>query len=412
MKQVLNYLTFGCLIFFVPIFGQEKEFKIPQGVEELTKASNSFALEFYKKIAGTNHNTCFSPFSITSAFAMVYTGSKGDTQKEISSVFHYPKQSEELNNSWFWLNKFFTYYPSNSSEDIRLRLANSLWVQTNFPVLPAFRDAMTKYFSGVFRFVDFKTKADLARMTINSWVKQNTFGKIVDILPSQSVDQNTRMVLVSALYMKARWKNPFDVHATSQKPFVGEDGSTQTALAMSQSASFLYLDTPEAAILEMPYILSRSDGPFYSMLVVLPHQQDGLSELEKNLTDEKIEQWIKNLTPHHVLVTIPKFKTLESIPLNDLLIQSGMNLPFSENADFSGISEVKGLKLGNVSHKVYLSVDETGSEAAAATAIGMSTKSFQPPVLFEANHPFLYFIYEKNTGMIFFMGRVANPNKI
>ena len=415
MKSLIKFIAFGVLLFSGQMFSQEKEesaSKIPQEAQEAAKSANVFAVEFYQRIAEKN-NVCFSPFSISSAFAMVYSGAKGDTQKEIASVLHYPKSAEELDKGWFWLNKFLTFYPSNSSEDIRLRIANSLWIQTNFPVLPAFRDMMTKYFNGVFRFVDFKVKAEVARATINAWVKQNTFGKIVDILTPQALDSSTRMILVSALYMKAKWKNPFDVHETSQQPFFAEDNSTQTALAMSQSAYFPYLNVPEAEILEMPYVMSRKDGPQFSMLVILPHQRDGLPDMEKNLSAEKIEQWLKGLVNTHVLLTIPKFKALESINLNEILIHSGMNLPFSDNADFSGISGVKGLKIGNVSHKVYLSVDETGSEAAAATAIGMNTTAVlqKSPVIFQADHPFLYIIFEKTTGIILFMGRLAEPNK-
>jgi serpin B len=412
----LTFVLSGLFLFVATmVYGLENPVKPTSKIEEAVLQTahevNSFAVDFYNRLP-KNQNICFSPYSISSAFAMVYNGAMGNTQKEIAHVFNYPKSMEDLDKGWFELNKLMTFHPSNASDDMRLRLGNSLWIQTNFPVLPTFRDRMAKYFESTFRFVDFKTQAETARNTINAWVKQNTFGKIVDILPPQAVDNSTRMVLISALYLKARWKNPFDPHLTNQQPFFSEDGTTQTTLSMSQSGQFPYLDTSEAALLEMPYIVARKDGPEFAMLIVLPHQHDGLSNVEKSLTLEKIEDWIKNLRNSRVIMTIPKFKNVQSSNLNELFKEIGMTLAFSDEADFSGISGVKGLKIGNIMHKVYLSVDETGSEAAAATAIGMNTTAvFEPqtPVIFQADHPFLYMIFEKSTGLILFMGRVATP---
>lgn len=395
------------------IFALEKTAKIPDDVLQLAKNSNAFALNVYHQMP-SNENIGFSPFSISSAFAMVYSGAGGETKKEIMQVMQYPSSVKSLDQGWSWLNQFLTFFPSNSSEELRVKIANSLWVQTNFPVLPAFRDTMSKYFDGTFRFVDFKTQTDTARATINAWVKQNTFGKITDILTDQSIDKSTRMVLVSALYLKAKWKHPFDAHATSQQPFFLPEGNTQTALTLSQINYYPYLNTPEASLLEMPYILSRPGGPEFSMLIVLPQQADGLAELEKQLSVAKLEQWIHELKETRIILTIPKFKILQSHDLKDLLINMGMQLSFSDQADFSGISGVRGLNLGNVQHKVYISSDESGSEAAAATSIGINVTAVrdQPPAaVFKADHPFLYFIFEKKTGTILFMGRLANPNQ-
>ncbi len=387
--------------------------KIPEEAIQVVKDSTTFALQFYQQ-APQGVNICFSPYSISSAFAMVYTGARGDTQKEIASVLRFPKDAEKLDKGWEWLNHFLTFYPSNSSEDVRLRIANALWMQMNFPVLPAFRDMMTKYFDSSFRFVDFKSQPETARATINAWVKQNTFGKIIDILPPSSIENTTRMVLISALYLKAKWQNQFDAHASSQQPFFTSERTIETVLSMNQSSYFPYLDTPEASILEMPYIASRKEGPQFSMLFILPHDKEGLSNIEKGLTADQLEQWMKGLEQTHAIVTIPKFKILLSSNLNEDFKKMGMTLPFTDLADFSGISAVKGLKVGSVLHKVYLSVDETGSEAAAATAITLNTKSalnIKFPVIFQADHPFLYLIIEKHTGVILFMGRVVNPNK-
>lgn len=409
MKQLIYGFLLGVLSLSIPMMAAEKN----EEQKEMTTSSNTFALEMYTQLP-KGQNLCFSPYSISSAFAMVYLGSRGDTQKEIGSVFHYPESMEKMSDGWGWFNKFFAFYPSNATDDVRLRVANSLWIQTNFPVLPSYREAMAKNFNSSFRFVDFKGQNETARTTINAWVKQNTYGKITDILSPEAIDSSTRLVLISALYLKAKWKNPFDIHLTSQQPFFTHEGTVKTALSMTQTAYYPYYDTPEVALLEMPYIPSRKGGPEFSMLIILPHQKEGLTEVEKGLTIEKMEEWMKNLQSTRLIVTLPKFKVLQSSPLNQIFSNLGMKRPFSDEADFSGMTGVKGLKIGNVLHKVYLSVDETGSEAAAATAIEMqatSVREQKPPLIFQIDHPFLYCIFEKTTGMILFMGRVTDPNQ-
>ena len=387
---------------------------VPDEVIRIGSDSNAFAFQFLNQLS-TEGNLSFSPYSISSAFAMVYAGAKGETFSEISKVFHFPQSIEDTANAWSWVNNFFTVYPSNSAEDIRVRAANSLWVQNNFPILPTFRDLMNKYFNAAFRFVDFKSQPETARSIINAWVKQNTFGKISEILSPQIIDSRTRMILISALYLKAKWLHQFDAHITNQQPFFTQEGHTQTVSAMTQSAQFLYLDNPEAAILEMPYISSRVGGPEFAMLLALPHQKEGITQLEKELNEDKFKQWVKELSSTKVVVTIPKFKFVQFANLNDQLEKMGLHTALKDQADFSGMTGVKSLKIGNILHKVYLSVDETGSEAGAATAVSMQVTAVldpKPPVIFDADHPFLYFIYEKKTGIILFMGRVADPNKI
>ncbi|KIC74915.1 putative serpin-like protein [Neochlamydia sp. TUME1] len=421
MKHIFTKTWFKLVVlgwislFSLPIQSEEEKTSHDELNERLlvSQGANAFAVDMYNQLPSTN-NLCFSPYSIFSSFAMAYTGADENTHKEISAALHYPPSVDKLGKGLAELNHFFTFYPSSASDEIRVRVANSLWIQTNFPLLPSYKENMKKYFNGTFRVIDFKGQPETARATINAWVKHHTFGKIIDILHSQAIDSSTRMVLVSALYLKAKWKNPFDPHLTTQQPFFTEDGVVQTALSMTQTAYLPYLDTPEATVVELPYILSRKEGPEFSMMIILPHQKEALREVEKGLTVRKLEEWRKNLENTKVLITIPKFKVLQSSNLKDILEKMGMHTPFSEQANFSKISEFKGLKIGNVLHKVYLSMDENGSEVAAATSISMNVTSIlepKAPVIFQVDHPFIYMIYEKKTGTILFMGRVTDPNK-
>lgn len=384
----------------------------PKEALEAARGNNEFAVHLLQQMPKEG-NVSFSPYSISSVFAMAYTGAKGETQQEMSQTLRFPSSAETLDKGWEWLNRFITFYPSNSSEDIRVRAANSIWVQSNYPVLPTFKEMMNEYFNSSFRLVDFKNQSETARVTINSWVKQNTYGKITEILSSGSVTNATRMVMVSALYLKAKWLSQFDPHVTTQQPFFTDQDNTITTATMNQTGSFGYFDSAEASILEMPYAITRQDGPEFSMLIALPHDKESIHALESNLTIEKLQDWMKSLQHQKVIVSLPKFKVEQFSVLNEMLEKMGLAQAFDDQADFSGITGLKNLKISQALHKVYVNVDETGSEAAAATALTMMMTGSayqQPPILFRADHPFLYFIYEKRTGIILFMGRVGNPN--
>jgi serpin B len=411
MKKIIYALTVFTLSLQMNFIYADDRRAVPEEAEKAVQSSNEFALQLYENLP--QGNLCFSPFSISSAFVMAYNGAKAQTEKELAAVFHFPTSTEGLDKGWMWIDKFITFYPSDSAEDVRVKAANSIWLQTNFNVLPTYRDLMAKYFTGAFRLVDFKDQSDAAISTINAWVKENTNGKIIDIVNKQSVDSSTRMVLISALYFKAKWLLPFDTHLTRQLPFFVDQGSIETVASMTQSSRFPYLDTEEAALLEMPYSITREEGPEFAMVIALPHQRDGLSSFEKQLTATNIREWMQGFRYTKATVTMPKFKMTQMADLKKTLGNMGLVEAFSNQADFSGMTGRKDLKISNVLHKVFLAVDETGSEAAAATAITMGLTSSlnppEPPIVFQVDHPFVYFIIEKKTGIILFIGRVTNP---
>lgn len=370
---------------------------------EIVDGNNRFALDMYREINDQQKNAFFSPWSIYSALAMVYEGARGKTSDEMQSVMHFPKNNSIRRQSFASL-----YGKINANDsDYVLSNANALWVQKEYPLLSEYTAAVNKYYHGKASSVDFAGAPDYARKTINSWVEINTNNKIKDLLSPDDIDESIRLVLTNAIYFKGTWIREFDKNATHDDQFKTGDGKTIMVPMMSlKSSLFNYIETEDAQILELPY-----KGDNISMLIFLP-KGDNLPRLEKLLSMAKIEEWKNGLNEQEVEVHIPKFTSNAKYSLADNLGNMGILTAFTSGADFSGISSEKPLFISNVVHQAFIGVDEKGTEAAAATATAVRVASLplQTPV-FRADHPFIFMIQDKNTGLIMFIGRVSDPSE-
>ncbi len=256
--------------------------------------------------------------------------------------------------------------------------------------------------------VDFLHALEPARLAINRRVEEQTEEKIKDLIASGVLDTTTRLVLTNAIYFKGDWSRPFKPAATYQDDFHLADGRKVKVPLMRQTDDFGYAEDDRVQALQMHY-----RGGYLSMTVVLPKAKDGLAEIESDLTPEKLEAWHKALHDREVIVTFPKFTMTSEFDLGRTLGQLGMPLVFSDQADFSGISPgPEPLKISAVIHKAFVDVNETGTEAAAATAIGLAAAAAPlptQPVVFRADHPFLFLIRDRQSGSILFLGRVSQP---
>lgn len=381
-------------------------------LNSVAEANNAFAFDLFQELNPGKGNLCFSPYSISSAFAMVYGGAEGLTKQEISRVFHFTQASQDIQRGYAKLNGALTYHPSNFSEELRLLLANSLWIQANQTLLPDFVKQITTFFKGGLHRVDFIKQPETARTEINQWVKEQTEGKIEDILQQNAITQTTRMVLVSSLYLKARWDKVFDERLTQEMPFFPNKEITSSAMMMTQTDQFPIFQQDLFNILELPYIQGPKEEPKLSFLILLPHEADGLNALTKELTAEHFKLWYRQMKKRRVIVSIPKLHSIENISLKDVLENMGIHEAFSNQANFSLISGSKNLKLEQVLHKIFLAVDESGTEAAAATSISIGTTAIlesELPLIFRADHPFAYVIYDRSNDLILFLGKVENP---
>jgi len=341
--------------------------------------------------------------------AMVYEGAKGQTAQEIGNVFHFPADISQVRGGY--QNAFAAI--NNNSSSYTLSTANALWVQNNYQLLDNYTSAVKTYYGGSITNLDFVNNPSTAVSTINQWVANKTANKIQNILSISDISQYTRLILTNAIYFKAAWESIFNKSATQEKDFTTGNGNHTQASMMEQTSNFAYADVGNAQLLQLPY-----KGNDISMFVLLP-KDNNLSAVDNGLNYQKISGWEKELQNQFVDVSLPKFKieTEEHMPSD--LKAMGMPTAFSPTAaDFSGIAPIKNpsenLYISDVIHKAFIDTDENGTEAAAATAviIGVTSVAYPAPpkpVVFNANHPFIFFIRQNQTGNILFIGRVVSP---
>uniref|UniRef100_A0A671S5D2 Serpin B6 n=1 Tax=Sinocyclocheilus anshuiensis TaxID=1608454 RepID=A0A671S5D2_9TELE len=294
-----------------------------------------------------------------------------------------------------------------------LSLANRLYGEQSYQFVEKFLNDAKKYYEAGLEEVDFKMKSEAARVDINKWVEKNTQGKIKDLLPQGSIDAMTRLVLVNAIYFKGNWEKKFPKEATTDGQFKLNKTQTKPVKMMNRKAAFPLALIPEmnSQVLELPYV-----GKNLSMLIILPKEIEdettGLQKLEKALTYEKLMEWTRPevMRQQEVEVSLPKFKMEETYDMKSLLISMGMEDVFDgQKVNLSGMSPNNDLVVSKVIHKAFVEVNEEGTEAAAATGAVMMTRCLRIPQVFNADHPFLFFIRHNPTKSILFYGRFCSP---
>ncbi len=256
--------------------------------------------------------------------------------------------------------------------------------------------------------LDFEQPA-AASQEINRWVEKQTADKIKDLIKPSDLDRDTRLVLTNAIYFKGDWTKPFHDRNTREEDFTVSAQKKVKVPLMQQTAAFGYQEEETLQVLEMPYA-----GRELAMVVLLPKNADGLAELEKAISTEKLAGLLARLATGDVITFLPKFKLETSFELKPTLQALGMKLPFS-GADFSGINSQEELEISTVIHKAYVDVNEQGTEAAAATGVvvtrAMAVRRPEPIPVFRADHPFLFLIRDTRSGAILFLGRVEDPSR-
>lgn len=378
------------------------------GLLGISTSTNTFAIELYRRIASNpNDNLFFSPYSVYTVFSMVYGGVRGDTALQMERVLKFPMAGTDLHEYVGRLSSAIE--KAGSQGAIKLAISNRMWPQVGYPFLKEYLELIQRNYGVKISPLDYRKDPEDARKTINSWVEEKTEQKIVNLLKPGMISPHEKMVLVNAIYFKGDWSEKFDRKATQEEQFFLLSGGSVKAPLMTTRQSFGYNDLQDAQVLELPY-----SGKDLSMIVMLPKKKDGLQELEKNLSLERLKSWTGELHKREVVVYLPRFKSTSEFRLDRVLSSMGMPDVFNEEkADFSGMDgRKKNLFIGMAIHKAYVDVNEEGTEAAAATAVGIRTTSIPslPPV-FRADHPFLYVIRHNTTGVILFMGRVVNPLK-
>lgn len=404
MKSVLK-LFFALIIASPALPAQQTAATSSQ--EQAAKDSNAFATDLYAQLRGQSGNLFFSPESISTAFAMAYAGARGQTATQMAHVFHFTLPQDKLHPA----EGALLTQMNDEHKDYELHSADALWAEKDARFLDSYLQLVKTSYGAGFHPVDFKTAPDAARNTINQWVEQQTSGKIKDILPSGSVTPATRLVLTNAIYFKGTWLNPFNAHSTEAEDFHLGSSQTTKAQMMNRTGAYDYYNGGTFQELELPY-----KGEELAMIVLLPKNVDSLPALESTFTAANADSWFQKLTmANKVVLSLPKFTMTDQFELSSTLAKMGMPQAFTNAANFSGMTGKPEFTISAAIHKAFIELNEQGTEAAAATAIGMTAMAMRreepPPVVFNADHPFLFYIRDQKTGAILFMGRVLDPTK-
>ena len=376
----------------------------PDGMKIVAKGNNEFAFDLYAKlindeeIVKKSSNLFFSPYSISTALAMTWAGTRGETEKQFAETMHYPLPSARQHEALGKLEKQLN--TGGKKGGYQLSVANALWGQEGEPFRDDFLELTNRYYGASIRELNFASgePAEISRQIINGWVEKKTNDKIKELIAKGLVD-DAILVLTNAIYFKGDWQIQFDKKDTKERSFIISSEEKVQVETMHLKDEFKYWGDESLQALELPY-----KGEHLSMIVLLPREVDGLAELEKKLTVDNLNSWLKNLRKQEVRVRLPKFKiTWGTIELAGILKEMGLPL----GGDYCGISEDRKLFISNILHKAFVAVDEKGTEAAAATAVILKRTSIGPT--FRANHPFIFMIRDNKTGSVLFMGRVMDP---
>jgi serpin B len=367
---------------------------------------NGFAFDLYREVGKTEGNLFVSPASISTALAMTYAGAEGQTKQEMAHVLHFDRNPAQFPVNG--IHALTVLLNSGGSQGgYVLRTANRLWGQESFEFRPEFLKTARDHYGAELATLDFR-QTEAARTTINDWVEQQTQEKIQDLIPSGVLRDDTRLVLTNAIYFLGGWAEEFSEATTTSQHFFLTPSQRVEVPLMTQTVRLGYADSEEVQVLELPY-----RGNEISMLVLLPRERDGLARLEAQLTAEHVAAWTASLRPREVRVFLPKFKMTTQVALKKVLSAMGMPTPFSDAADFSKMASGEQLLISEVVHKAFVDVNEKGTEAAAATAVLIAPTSAliepEEPVVFRADHPFVFMLQDKRCGAILFLGRVSNP---
>ena len=266
---------------------------------------------------------------------------------------------------------------------------------------------MDSYGDALFE-LDFED-TELARSTINDWVEDMTQKRITNLIKQGALDPATRMILTNTVYFLGKWKHPFDESKTRDDEFVAFNSKKVIVSMMHQENEFEYIEDNDVQVVHLPY--STSDQNL-SMMIILPKDPEGFEMVQEMMTLERVENWSSNLIKRNVIVNIPRFEIEYFSNLKQYLQEMGISDAFSiERADFSKITTNSGFFLGEVIHRAFFDVNESGTEAAAATAVMILGEAFDSEIpRFNANHPFIFLIKDNLTDTILFLGRIMNPS--
>jgi len=381
------------------------------GAIAVADANNAFAMDMYDVVAEsapTNDNLFFSPFSISSALGMTLAGADGETAAQMRAVFHTGDDEAAHHAGYGELRQ--AVFAKGANCDATLNMANRLFGMEGYPWLEPFMDITAGDYGAPLEEVDFPADPDGARVYINDWVAEQTEDRILDLLPAGAIKPVTRLVLANAIYFKGDWEHAFDEGNTRDTMFTRADGSTVTTPVMFETVEARMAFARGFMAVELDY-----QGGNQSMVVMMPENPEAYLETGSAFDLALVEEIEDSLASvGDVWLGLPRFSFEQETPLKEVLISMGMVDAFQEGAAdltrMTNPSETgEPLYIGGAYHKAFVAVDETGTEAAAATAVVVDMESSAMSAEFMATRPFEFYIRDNVSGSILFMGRVNDP---
>ena len=374
----------------------------------LVDGNNAFAFDLYQALREEDDNLFYSPYSISLALAMTYAGARSETAQQMADTLYFslpqPRLHPAFNSLDIELAQRGEGAQGKDGEGFRLNIVNAIWGQKDYKFLAEFLDVLAEDYGAGLRILDFVSAPEESRITINNWVGDQTEGRIEDLIPQGLINALTRLVLTNAIYFNAAWQYPFEEDVTDDGTFYLLKGNEITVPMMRQTESFGYAEGDGYQAIELPY-----DGRELSMVILLPARGQ-FESFEASLDAQQVDAILGSLEQREINLTMPGFEFESDFGLKETLTALGMPVAFSGGADFSGMTDNRDLFIADVIHKAFVSVDEAGTEAAAATAVVMELTALPDmPIDVNVDHPFIFLIRDIETGAMLFVGRVVNP---
>ncbi|WP_428264592.1 serpin family protein [Haliangium sp.] len=375
-------------------------------VNALRRGNLGFAAGVYDALRESQNNLVFSPISVSLALAMLHGGARGETEAQMAQALHFELPPERLHPAFNWLEQRLS---SREADDdaLRLRVVNASFGQEGYTFVPEYLDLLAENYGAGVSLLDFAGAPEASRQAINDWVGYETYDRIPALLPPGSVTPDTVLALVNAIYFKADWMFPFSPERTSIETFHAPDGEVQAAMMHGRPRVSWYTAGDDYQALGLAY---RSDGLVegrgLDMVFVLP-EEGGFEGFEARLDGALLAEIVDGLEESDVLIDLPRFSFGAGTDLRGVLAGMGMSDAFDGQADFSGINGRRDLYVSELRHDAFISVNETGTEAAAATVIIAEPVSL--PIRMTFDRPFLFLVRDVETGALLFLGRVMDP---
>lgn len=388
-------------------------------LREVVRSNIDFGFDLHRQLVkqSLDENLLTSPYSISVALAMTWVGARDETEMQMADAMHYTVGQDRLHPAFNAIDQMVDRQANPSSSDetkeddtpFRLSTVNAIWGLPSYPYRDTYLDTLAVNYGAGLHLVDFRTEPEEARTQINHWIADRTEDEIEELLPSDTINSLTRLVLTNAIYFRANWLHTFSEGETSDETFTALDGTTSTMSMMYQRESFPYAEADGHQLIELPYV-----GERVGMIVILP--KEGTFERAERLLDAKyLADLLSALELRDGEIFLPRFTYASAISLKDVLSALGMPSAFdSGRANFGGMADLneagENLFIDDVVHKTHIAVDEHGTEAAAATAVGPGAGATPPENPFEmtVNRPFVFLIRDRETESVLFLGRVID----